>query len=44
MAKMVMLRFNIGSGSGDARSAVAQDPKPFEVRGATPVPLFASGS
>ena len=33
MAKMVMLRLKIGSGSADACSALAQDHKPFKARG-----------
>ena len=41
MAKMVMLRLNIGSGSADACSALAQDRKPFEARGAAPLAFFA---
>ena len=41
MAKMLMLRLNIGSGSADACSALAQDPKPFEARGVPPLALFA---
>ena len=43
MAKMVMLRLNIGSDSGSAHacSALASDPKPFEARGVPPLALFA---
>ena len=46
MAKMVMLRLNIGSGSGSAHacSALAEDPKLFEARGVPPLALFALGS
>ena len=32
MAKMIMLRLNIGSGSADACSALAQDPKAVEAK------------
>ena len=44
MAKMVMLRLNIGSGSGSAHacSALVEDPKPFKARGGgPPLALFA---
>ena len=41
MAKMVRLRLNIGSGSADACSALAQDHKPFKARGVLPLALFA---
>ena len=44
MAKMLMLRLNIGSGSADACSALAQDPKAVEARGGAPLALFAFGS
>ena len=42
MAKMLMLRLNIGSGSADACSALTQDHKPFKARGRVPpLALFA---
>ena len=41
MAKMVMLRLSIGSGSADACSALAKDPKTFKARGVPPLVLFA---
>ena len=37
LAKMVMLRLNIGSGSAHACSALAQDPNANKARGDTPL-------
>ena len=44
MAKMVMLRLNIGSGSADACSALAQDPYANKARGGTPLASNGLGS
>ena len=41
MAKMLMLRLNIGPGSVDACSALAQDHKRFKASRVPPIALFA---